>query len=201
MKKYCKWILLIIILVAIVLLIISAILNKTTDNNVLNVQNTVVDMNETFKFKIFEYVVPDGLKFVDYKTKRFKIEGDGWYAIVGMFYNNNNEIYDNIEKFQSLIVKYGHDYNTTVGDVLTVNETKVITFKVGEGNGLLCYFDSNFGFAYEVKIFNNDGSYKPDALDKIMEPLMNVTYDENDSCDCYVGYLVFDDDKNKSSTN
>lgn len=192
MKKYCKWILLIIILVAIVLLIISAILNKTTDNNVLNVQNTVVDMNETFKFKIFEYVVPNRLKYIAYSNRRFKIEGNDWYAIVGIIYDQNKKIYDDIDKFKTTIKTY--DKTITADDVVTINDIPVVTFQKEKTKSLLCYFATPYDIDYEVEIFNRDGSYKTDALDKTMESLMNATYDDVTSFDSYVGYFTVDNE-------
>ena len=189
MKIKYKWILLGITVVAIVGLIVGAVLSNNAGNNISNIENTIIDKDDTFTFKIFEYVVPEGLKFSEYGAKRFKIEGNDWYAIVGIVYDEEVNVYNDTEVFQSIIVGVGYAYNIVVGDIITINDTKVVTFKDQYGKGLLCYFASDFGFDYEVEIFNKDGSYKSDALNVLMEPLLNVTYENVDNIDFYVANL------------
>ena len=187
MKIKYKWICIALITIIVIGLAIDFMIpgdNNSNKNNTLDIDVN----NHIYKFKIFEYEIPEGLKFSDYKNKRFKIEGNGWYIIVGICYDSDSIIYDDIENFQ-VAIKNAAD-EITISDVIMIDDTKVITFQ--RSKSILAYFATDFGFDYEVEIFNNDGSYKTDALNEIIGPLLNVTYENDGSNDFYVGRFELD---------
>ena len=192
MKKKYKWILLALTVIAIVGLVISLVLNKNNNSNTINIDESG---NEIYKFKMFEYTVPDGLKFSDYDTKHFKIEGNGWYALVGMWYDKTQVLNGDVSAFQKII---SEQHNGVSGKIITVDGVDVVAFAAKQPQAVLCYFATDFNIDYEVLIFNDDGSYKTDALNELIEPLLNVTYKENDSEEFfYIGYFYSKEEEQK----
>ena len=202
MKIKYKWIFLTITIIVIVSLIISFIIQWNKDNNKNNtstVDKTTNTTMVTYKFKIFEYEVPEGLKFSDYKNSRFKIEGREWYAVVGMIYDQGVKIYDDVDVLQKTLNDNYDDIITT--DIITVDDVRVIVFHREQAKSLLCYFATDFDVDYEVEIYNGDGSYKADALDEIMNSLLNVTYEHDGSNDFYVGRFVSNNLEKENTTD
>ncbi len=189
MKIKYKWILLGLTIIVIVGLIVSFITKRGTNDNTTNVKNDTV---KTYKFKIFEYTVPKGLTFSSHEDKRFKINGNGWHAIVGILYDQDKLLYTDADAFQETVKKAANIVNS---DVITIDDTKVITFQNESSKSLVCYFATNYSFDYKIEIFNDDGSYKTDALNEIIEPLLRVKYKNDGSNDFYAGYFTTGEEK------
>ena len=187
MKTKYKWIFLTITIIVIIGLIINFAIQRNNGSNKNNASD-INDNNHIYKFKIFEYEVPEGLKFSDYKNNRFKVEGNDWYAIVGMIYDRDKKIYNDVECFQARINEFIGD---TIDDssVMEVNDVEVFVFQKKPSKSLLCYFATDFDVDYEAEIFNQDGSYKTDALNELIEPLLNFTYENDGSNDFYIGHF------------
>ena len=184
MKIKYKWIFFTLTIILIIALVINFIMQHNSDNTA-NITNVT---NNTYKFRIFTYEFPSDLKFSNYDKKHFKVEGQGWYAIVGMWYDNTKTIYRRTSDFQEQL-EYDMDV-TFISNIITIDDIQIITFHEEQGKSLLCYFATDFAIDYEVEIFNQDGSYKTDALNELMEPLLNTTIESADTSDFYIGVLV-----------
>ena len=129
---------------------------------------------DKYIFSSYKFDVPNNLKFFDYDEDHFKIEGNGWYAIVSLFYDSARTM-DDVEKIYNNI-KGSIDNNTKNVAVNSVNGKDVLVFSLYEEKYVLCYFGTNWNYEYEVQIYNDDHGYNIDALYSIMDSLQNAEH-------------------------
>ena len=144
--------------------------------------------NATYKFKYFTYTIPDGLNFIDYDDNRFKIEGNGWYALTKIYYDIDADIYyDNSSLYiDGIKLKYEDIFNN---DVVYIEDVKVLTFNKEDTKSVLCSFATDYFYDYEIEIFNDNANYSIAPLNEFIKSLLNPTWDENEENNYYYNIL------------
>ena len=182
MNKTIRLLSIFIIFIIIVFLCYSYITRYNTH------EDDIRTTNETYKFKYFTYTIPDGLNFIDYDDNRFKIEGNGWYALIKIYHDVDIDIYyDNSSLY---IDGIKHKYNDIINnDVVYVEDVKVLTFNKEDTKSVLCSFATDYSYDYEIEIFNDNADYSIEPLQEFIKSLLNPTWDENEENNYYYNIL------------
>lgn len=165
-EKKVKIILLVVVAFAILVGLIGFLKSDKKNSKLL--------IKDKFVFLDYRFEVPMNLKYLNYDEDHFKIEGNGWYAIVSLFYDSARTM-DDVEKIYNNI-KGSIDKNTKDVAVNSVNGKDVLVFSLYEEKYLLCYFGTNWNYEYEVQIYNDDHGYSIDALYSIMDSLQDAEH-------------------------
>ncbi len=136
-----------------------------------------VNNKTKYTFKVLTYEVPDSLKFSDYNEDQFKIEGTGWHALVKLYYDEKMSINNNSELFSKIISNKEKDIESS--ETFIMNNREIISFNKSSDKSVLCYFISGWLFDYEVRIYNEDGTYNNEALNEIVPVLISFKSDYN----------------------
>ncbi len=175
-SKLLKRIIIIVDIIAVISIIFatSSYIKKSKNNNPST-------SGVTYKFKMFEYNVPNNLEFSDLDDKKFQIKGDNWHAQVEIYIDENHALYDYENIFYELL-KHNADSGIEEAEKVIVDQKVIVTYNKPSTKSVLCYYCSKiFPYAYEIEIYNDDNSYNTDVLNQIVDILEKATYDENDS--------------------
>ena len=171
-KKIFKIVMLIIDIIAIVVLALLFIKWNSNNND-----NSDTDYNEV-KYKKFTLHIPSYIEYSDANNRNFKLIGNDYEAIVEIFIDKDNYMFEKKDKYYRLLLDNGNDvdnsYEETINDIPTLIYNK--HFDDGK-NSLLCYFRINSPFSVEIELINNDGSLKKDAINELINILSNNSYD------------------------
>ena len=170
-KSLFKIIMLIIDIIAIVILAFLFVKWNSNNND-----NSDTDYNEV-KYKKFTLQIPNQIEYRDANDKNFKLKGNDYEAIVEIFIDEANYMFEKKDKYyQALKSSFDVDnpYEEIINDIPVLIYNKRID---DNSNSLLCYFRINSPFSVEIELINNDGSLKKNALNELVNIMRNSTYD------------------------
>ena len=170
-KSLFKIIMLIIDIIAIVILVFLFVKWNSNNND-----NSDTDYNEV-KYKKFTLQIPNQIEYSDANDKNFKLKGNDYEAIVEIFIDEANYMFEKKDKYyQALKSSFDVDnpYEEIINDIPVLIYNKRID---DNSNSLLCYFRINSPFSVEIELINNDGSLKKNALNELVNIMRNSTYD------------------------
>ena len=167
----------ILVLIGFIIISVMWINNNKTKNN--NQNSTIINDNEysqTATYKKFLYHIPKGVNFKKIDDKMFELSSDNYRAVIVLFIDSNNYIFEKKEKYYEESLKLS--YNVTKPYEISINDTSVLIYnKNEEKNSLLCYFKSPSPFTIEMELFNKDNSFKTDYIESIIDILFDGEYD------------------------
>ena len=130
-----------------------------------------ISQRNVFKFKKFIFEVPDNMAFTKETEDTFKIAGEGYDAIVDIFYTELEDIHSQDTVYATLLKETGINVGPAIKR--TINDTDVLCFKKEDEEELLCYFETFSPFVYEVTLQKN---VSIDNLTQVVEVLLKGKY-------------------------
>lgn len=171
MNKNIKFI---IIIDIIVIVLFGYSYSMWINNN----KEPIIQYNE-YSFRNFNYKIPKTVSYQELDDKKFELKDKEWNAIIEVFIDENNNIFKYPDIYYDSIINNGYKVDDPIK--IRINDKEVIIYKKYDknNNSLLCYFNTESPFAFEVELINKDNSFNTDNLEYIMNILLNAKYDNS----------------------
>lgn len=166
-----------IIIIMLMILIIKYIKYIKTDNNGSN--NNIKECLKTYTFKEFTYDIPCEYTAIEDDDKGFQVKTNNWSARIEPFIDRNNEMITYKDTAYDIRIKYGNNVNKPYDK--KYNDKDSIIFEDLDNSSVICYYDLDDIFDYEITLYNNDKSFNIDALDEIIPILDSAMFEANDT--------------------
>ena len=166
---------------------------------ILYKNNNTEDKNKVFNFKKFNYIISNNLEFTAADDDKFRIDGNDWYATVEIYIDRFNEMYENTDIYFKVLST--NDYEITEPEIKNIHDNKVVIFTKPQNKTILCYLSTINEYAYEIEIFNNDGSLDIEPIYDMIDILQNVTINANDNTNYHFDIIDFSKIKNQEIDN
>ena len=178
-KSLFKIIIVIIDIIAIIGLIILLIKwNSNHSNNIDNTNNNVA--LKEIKYKKFTFKVPNDISYNEIDNKKFKLTSNNYEAIIEIFIDKANYIFDKSDKYYQLLLNLGYNIEKPYED--TIDDIPVLIFNKhidDTNNSLLCYFLYSDLYLIEIELYNTDNTFRLDFLDSLVDIMMNSKLNED----------------------
>ena len=156
----------------------------------------MVNQQQIFTFKKFNYNIHDGIEYTNIDEDRFMLSTNNYDAII-MPYVADTDLDDvPLNSYISQYEEYLRNNNIDVIDTNTIEiDDKIIyTYDVSDKvNSILCYYQTFQPFYYEIELMNKSNSFDKEPLNEIITVLEDVYYDQESKqkFKYYTSYGVF----------
>ena len=180
-RKIISYIALVLALGIIIFLVSKYInTNKSNSNNKPNSSPNIETKSFTFR-KYTYYNIPTNLTFSTFEDKIFKISSDGWYATVELLHDPDGYVIKYNKEYKDMLKEDGYIIDDTSLEQIENNYVVIHKSIFDNKNIVIADYTNREGFAYEIKIFNDNDSYDMECLKDIIKTLNNGKYDETNT--------------------
>ena len=132
------------------------------------------------RFKNFMINIPKEINYERLDNYSFRLKTDEWRAIVEPIYDEYNHIMDYPKCTQKY---YDNDKYNSFGDIKRSDDKQYYTFQLFDGkeNNIILHYKLPNNYVMFVSIVNNDNSFNEKPLEKIIEVLKTIQFDNTNT--------------------
>lgn len=169
-KKFSLLKLFIILLdvIAVIFIVFSYLYEKK------NMQQEEVEDGTIYNFNEFSYNIPKDIRYEVIDINKFRLIGTEWNALVEVFIDYNNDIFNYPNSYQKALKDGGYKVDKYKKETIS-GEPVIIYNRHDTNNVVLCYLRGNEPYSYEIMLYNNDKSFNTSNLNRIVKVLSNAS--------------------------
>ena len=135
--------------------------------------------DNTYMVKNFAFTILEGIKIEEADNADFEIVGENYSALITIYKNPHENISKIKDSYGGLMqlndIKFEGPTMTSIEDI------DILSYNMLETKYVFCYMDAPNSFIYEIKLKNDDDSFKIDNLAIIVKFLKGAKYNEDDN--------------------